>query len=238
MVLVHLNHRLVQMCLRLLRAEVWSVKGRKRLHRITARLVPEHVLETPAVVAHARLVVIGGDSHRLHEEIITAGGMLQGRPLLPGSTSARSSKLLAAATDDEAFEPMQKRLLELWDRIAPSLAQALEARMKDRTSGLQKKLAERADKEAEDIEAILLELKKAIEARTGRPGVPAAVSVRATRSGSSSSGTRTSCGPESKAIPAEIERETAAIRARFADPQPRMFPVAVTFLVPERMAKE
>jgi hypothetical protein len=37
-----------------------------------------------------------------------------------------------------------------------------------------------------------------------------------------------------KQIPGEIERETAAIRARFADPQARMFPVAVTFLVPER----
>ena len=40
-----------------------------------------------------------------------------------------------------------------------------------------------------------------------------------------------------KEIPAEIEKETAAIMARYADPQPRMFPVAVTFLVPERMAK-
>ncbi len=29
-------------------------------------------------------------------------------------------------------------------------------------------------------------------------------------------------------IPAEIERETAAIRARYADPEPRLFPVAVT----------
>ena len=36
-------------------------------------------------------------------------------------------------------------------------------------------------------------------------------------------------------IPGEIEKETAAIRARFADPQPRMFPVAVTFLVPSRL---
>ena len=61
-VLVHLNHRLVQMSLRLLRAEVWSVKGRKRMHRITARLVPNHILNAPAVVAHARLVVIGGDT--------------------------------------------------------------------------------------------------------------------------------------------------------------------------------
>jgi hypothetical protein len=37
-------------------------------------------------------------------------------------------------------------------------------------------------------------------------------------------------------IPEEINRETKGIRKRFADPQPRMFPVAVTFLVPERMA--
>jgi len=37
-------------------------------------------------------------------------------------------------------------------------------------------------------------------------------------------------------IPEEIERETEAIRARFADPRARMFPVAVTFLVPEKMA--
>ena len=36
-------------------------------------------------------------------------------------------------------------------------------------------------------------------------------------------------------IPVEIEQETAAIRARYAAPQPRLFPVAVTFLVPERL---
>ena len=38
-------------------------------------------------------------------------------------------------------------------------------------------------------------------------------------------------------IPKEIEKETESIRARFADPQPRMFPVAVTFLVPKGMAQ-
>ena len=40
-----------------------------------------------------------------------------------------------------------------------------------------------------------------------------------------------------QAIPGEITHETAAITARFADPQPRMFPVAVTYLVPEKMAR-
>lgn len=76
-VLAHLNHRLVQMSLRLLRAEIWSGKSSKGLHRVTARRVPNQAIDTPAVIAHARLVVTGGDSHRLHEEIITAGGALR-----------------------------------------------------------------------------------------------------------------------------------------------------------------
>ena len=40
-VLVHLNHRLVQMCLRLLRAEVWAQDDVKKLHRVTVRSVPD-----------------------------------------------------------------------------------------------------------------------------------------------------------------------------------------------------
>ncbi|CAK0761071.1 hypothetical protein CCP4SC76_3430002 [Gammaproteobacteria bacterium] len=38
-------------------------------------------------------------------------------------------------------------------------------------------------------------------------------------------------------IPDEITRETAAIRSRFAHPQARLFPVAVTFLVPKNLAE-
>ncbi|MEI7770121.1 MAG: DISARM system SNF2-like helicase DrmD, partial [Chloroflexales bacterium] len=40
LVLAHLNHRLVQMALRLLRAEVWSAEGHRKLHRVTARVIP------------------------------------------------------------------------------------------------------------------------------------------------------------------------------------------------------
>jgi hypothetical protein len=235
-VLVHLNHRLVQMSLRLLRAEVWSVRGRKRLHRLTARVVPNHVLNTPAVFAHARLVVVGGDSHRLHEEIITAGGLIkEGR--FARLNVGEVEKLLAEASNDEAFEPMQKRLLELWDKIAPPLAQSLEARMKDRTTGLQKKLAERAEKEAQDIEAILTELKKAIDAELAQPEYEQ-MSLFDDPEKDQFERNRDFLRARTKVIPDEIKRETAAIRSRYADPQPRMFPVAVTFLVPESMRKE
>ena len=129
---------------------------------------------------------------------------------------------------------MQKQLLELWDKFAPALAQALEARMKDRTSGLQKKLAERADKEADDIQAILLELKKAIEAELNDPEYQQ-LTLFDDPEKEQFERNKDFLRTRSKAIPAEIERETAAIRARFADPQPRMFPVAVTFLVPEKI---
>ena len=36
-------------------------------------------------------------------------------------------------------------------------------------------------------------------------------------------------------IPGETEQEAALIRARYTNPRPRLFPAAVTFLVPERL---
>ena len=236
-VLVHLNHRLVQMGLRLLRAEVWSGEGHKRLHRITARLVPDPALPSPAMIAHARLVVIGGDCHRLHEEIIAAGGIIkEGR--FSRMNVGQIEEATAAATDGQPSKPVQERLLGLWEKLAPSLQQALTARMNDRISGLQNKLKERADKEAADIEMILTELKRAIEKEIDRPEF-----VQPFLPGMSDPERdqweldKTVLLDRIRTIPEEIRRETAAIRARYANPQARMFPVAVTFLVPEKMAK-
>ena len=57
-----------------------------------------------------------------------------------------------------------------------------------------------------------------------------------TQSGNSLSGTRWRFRARVKEIPAEIERETAAVQSKVRRPKPRMFPVAVTFLVPEKFA--
>ncbi|WP_197446321.1 DISARM system SNF2-like helicase DrmD [Tautonia plasticadhaerens] len=234
-VLAHLNHRLPQMCLRLLRAEVWAERGRSKLHRVTARVVPDGVLGAPAVVAHARLVVIGGDSHRLHEEVIAAGGLIKdarwGGRLNVGQVEAA----LAGATGERPSERVRAKLLELYPALASSLASALEARMRDRVDGLQKRLAERADKEARDIESILTELRRSIEAELNDPAYIQPMLFddpemeRFERN-------KEAMRARVREIPGEIERETAAIRARFADPQARMFPVAVTMLIPATMA--
>ena len=235
-VLVHLNHRLVQMCLRLLRAEVWSDSGRKKLHRIEARVVPDSALPTPAVIAHARLVVIGGDSHRLHEEIITAGGLLkEGR--FTKMNVGQVAEALAAATDEEPSEATKQRFLKLWGEITPSVQQALTARMTDRTKGLEKRLLERSDKEAQDIESILLELKRSIETELDEPEYRQ-LELFSDPERDQLERNKDFLRERVKQIPGEIQLETEAIRARFADPQARMFPVAVTFLVPSRLARE
>ncbi len=120
------------------------------------------------MIAHARLVVIGGDSHRLHEEIITAGGLLrEGR--FARMNVGQVQDALAAAKAGEPSASMKKALLGLYPKHADALRAALEARMKDRTTGLQKALAERAEKEAGDIRAILTELERTIREKLNDP---------------------------------------------------------------------
>ncbi len=193
-------------------------------------------MPTPAIVAHARLVVIGGDSQRLHEEIITAGGFIKegkfSRMKVGGVEDA-----LAAASDKEPSAKMKDTLLALYPKLAPALVQALQPRTEDRAAGLQKKLAERANKEAGDIEAILTELKRAILKEMKDPEYAQPTLFDTMEERAQFEKNKLSLQGRLQEIPVEIERETAAVKARYADPQPRMFPVAVTFLVPERLAK-
>ena len=233
-VLVHLNHPLVQMSLRLLRAEVWSTEELKKLNRITARVVPDHVIDAPAMIAHARLVLIGGDSYRLHEELITAGGLIREGRFSRMNVRAVTDAL-GAANQHEPSAAVKQRLLDLWSKVAPSLSQALEARMSARTTGREKDLAERAEKEANDIRTILTELRKAIEAELDEP-TEQQYELFSTPEREEFERNVNTLRDRVTTIPDEIERETAAIRARFANIQSRMFPVSVTFLVPDTLA--
>ena len=175
--LVHLNHRLVQMSLRLLRAEVWSVKGRKRLNRITARVVPNHVLKhlpwSPTPGWWSSAATATGCTKRSSRR---AG--CSRKAASPASTSASWTSCWPLRRTTKPPSRCRSTCSNCGTSSPRRLAQSLEARMKDRTSGLQKKLGERADKEAEDIEAILLELKKAIDTELDDPEYAATDAVR------------------------------------------------------------
>ena len=96
-------------------------------------------------------------------------------------------------------------------------------------------LAERAQKEAKDIESILSELKKAIEKELNDSAYIQPMlfdDPEQERFERNKDAMRT----RAHEIPEEIKREVTAIQARFAEPQARMFPVAVTYLIPKSLA--
>ena len=132
-VLAHLNHPLVDMSLRLLRAEIWKSGDNRAISRVTARLVPDSVLDTPAVIGHARLVMLGGDGHRLHEELLVAGGRIeQGR--FRRMVQDDITRALAAATDQSTDPGFARDVAELWPRLSQDLVRALEVRVNERTA--------------------------------------------------------------------------------------------------------
>ncbi|NNJ12771.1 DEAD/DEAH box helicase [Chloroflexales bacterium ZM16-3] len=244
LVLAHLNHRLVQMALRLLRAEVWSAEGHRKLHRVTARVVPSvltvgaerWVLHAPLAIAYGRLVVIGGDSQRLHEELIAAGVDLadgRARRLTIGQVQAA----LAAVTAREPSAALKETLAARWAQASGPTLSALEARAKDRAASLSRLLEERRVQESDDIARILAELTTAIRAELTVAEKPEQLHLDLFNEAERDQYRRDvdALRLRLRQIPGELAQEQAGILRRYADPQPRLFPVAVTFLVPERM---
>jgi hypothetical protein len=233
-VLAHLNHRLVQMSLRLLRAEVWSEASRRRLYRVTGRIVDGGGIDAPVLVGHARLVVTGADGQRLHEELITAGGTLdEGR--FRRLNVGQVERVLHDATSQPLPAGLRDRLVALWPRHRESLVTSLDARMADRAAGLQKLLAERCGKDQDDVRAILMELRAAIHRELRQEIRQLDLFDREEQDQFERD--RMSLQRRYDEIPTDIERECAAVAARYAAPTPRMFPVAVSWLVPRSLAR-
>jgi superfamily II DNA or RNA helicase len=233
-VLAHLNHRLVQMCLRLLRAEIWNVgNSSKRLARVTACIVEDSALSNPAVIAHGRIVVLGGDNHRIHEEIITAGGaIIEGRftRLNVGETKTA----LQSGSDVSVPESIQERFRSLWPKHQEPLMAALEARRVERTKNLEQNFAEIAEKEVDKLRTVMTELQRAIrEELDSKDGAQMLLDLggdeRAQRDRDLAALRR-----RLTEIPNEIEKESAHLRDRYRNPSARLFPVAVTYLIPRK----
>ncbi len=239
-VLAHLNHRLVQMCLRLLRAEIWSLGTQtKHLSRVSASVVDDSTLTHPVVIAHGRIVVLGGDNHRLHEEVITAGGALvEGRfqRLNVGDTKAA----LAAATETEAPAAIEARFQTLWPKQRDALMAALDARKVERTKNLEKNLDELAEKEVNKLTAVMTELQRSIQAEVDRKDAPQMLLDLGGDEPGKQQRERdlAALRRRLKEIPEEIQCESEHIRSRFANPSARLFPVAVTWLIPRRAVLE
>lgn len=236
LVLIHLNHPLVQMSLRLLREELWSQLDIRRINRVSVRRVPRQFLKANAVVVWSRLVITGDDQQRLHEELTTAGGYLRTDSF---RRFDKRQELDEALSHSEPFDPSESvfnMFAESYERNANDIYAACCARSREKLNALTNKLDSACSHEINDITQILNELADnlrkeldmhPIEQMTQPylPGLSPEESDQKKRD-------YESLRARLDRIPSEIEEETRLIQKHYAHPTDRTFPAGVVFLIP------
>lgn len=238
-VLAHLNHRLVQMCLRLLREEIWKLDDVKRLHRVAVRTVPDSELRVPAVAVWSRLVITGGDHHRLHEELTLAGGELEHKRFARISQVGKLEALVAQGSPIEPDQALFDVLKDRFERHEDALIAAVEARSRDRLKFLENTLDRRLKSEIADVRTVLDELEASIrkELKSDRQGGQLYLPGFSPEEMAQVKKDVHALEARLARIPEEREEEKAAIEKHYANPVDRTFPVAVVFLVPQSQAR-
>lgn len=236
-VLVHLNHPLVQMSLRLLRAEVWARDDVKRLNRATVRTLPDAKLDLPAVAVLSRLVVTGGSHHRLHEELTEAGGYL------PNASFKREERVTvirewlessrAAKIPATLFDALRVR----FEKHTDAILGAVYARSRERLRTLGNTIEIRKRREIEDMTQILDELVANLESELEKDEDPRQLSLFSEDERTQLRRDRAALKARLARIPRERERELLAIEERHSGLVDHTFPVAVVLLVPESLTE-
>lgn len=239
LVLVHLNHPLVQMSLRLLRAQVWAQTDRKVMNRVCVVQVPASDLQEPAVVVLSRLVLTGGSHHRLHEELTEAGGYLTETGFRRAERISDLQKWLSEGRyeklDDDTFDELAQR----FDRSEKNITSAVDARSKDRLKNLENTLRRRREGEVADITEILQNLKSSLQEELRKEEMPEQLELGFSEEEKRQlRRDRRSLEDRLTRIDGEIELETRSIEARYASPSDHTFPVAIVFVVPEGWSQE
>jgi superfamily II DNA or RNA helicase len=235
-VLVHLNHPLVQMSLRLLRAEIWARDDVKRLHRAAVRSLPDDRLDGPAVVVLSRLVVTGGTHHRLHEELTEAGGYLGDGGLRRETRVTEVREWLDESVPATLPDGTLAALRTRYDRYGDAVHSAALARSRERLRTLTGTIESRRDAEVEDVRGVLDDLERALTAELARDEEPQQLTLFTPDERTQLARDRAALEARLARIPTEREEEVAGIESRYADLVDHTFPVAIVLLVPESLS--
>ncbi|MET8154856.1 DISARM system SNF2-like helicase DrmD [Sphaerisporangium sp. NPDC005289] len=242
-VLAHLGHPLVAMSTRLLRAAVSN--GEIGLHRVTAVVSDDPALETTLVGAYSRFLLVGGDGVRLHEEVLHAGGWVPetGRFRRLENLTVLGGILDRALTEGTpASAPVRSRLADVWEkRVSGSLLQSIDWRVEQLQGQLDRKLAQRMEAEQSRLVDNLDQFAATLRAKLAEGDDEDALFSRVEAAKSKEEldqyrKDRRSWEERLSHLAEERDRELKVIAARYRDPQPHRFPVAVVFVVPRREA--
>jgi superfamily II DNA or RNA helicase len=246
-VLAHLEQPLVAQATRLLRSAIWG--GRTPLHRLAAvrvTLPEEAAIDGVLVAVFARLVIVGADGGRLHEEIMLAARAVpgSGRSRRLELEQPRYSRLREAV--EGALEPDASRvapaeaghdLVARWPELEPLLATDVQARAGERLTSLQRTLARRQEDDTRRTTAIFDQLQLTLQAAVEGPGL-----VQLTLDDLDDS-ERQQLDRDCHAWETRLDgledertRELASIADRYAGVRELVFPFAVALCVPDDWA--
>ncbi|MFJ9039093.1 DISARM system SNF2-like helicase DrmD [Streptomyces sp. NPDC102406] len=245
-VLAHLKHPLVALSTRLLTAAVWNADS-VGLHRVTAVVSDDPALTTTLVSAYARYVLVGTDGTRLHEEVLYAGGWFgdTGRFRRWESVGEQGRVLSQALTDGtEAAPHLRGELTEAWPRLRDPLYRSLEARAAELGRQLESRLADRRAEEERRITATLDRFEATLRAKLKEEGDGEGEQLALLSTHELTGHERRQFEDDRRrwqerleGLPAEREREFAAIAARYREPRSHLFPAAVVFVIPAKEAR-
>jgi superfamily II DNA or RNA helicase len=243
-VLAHLEHPLVAQATRLLRSALWG--GRTPLHRVAAiRFNPPGDAGIDGVLAavFARLVIVGADGRRLHEEVMLAARVVppSGRSRRLELEQPRYARLREAVEGalepqscQQATEAERHLVMTLWPELEPLLAADVQVRAAERLAALERDLARRQDDEIKRTEAVFDQLRLTLKSAVEGPG-PVQLTFDDLDAAELQQLERDRCAWQARleGLDDERARELAAIGHRYAGIRELVFPFAVAVCVPD-----
>lgn len=236
-VLAHLNHPLVAMATRLLRAEVWG-SDKSSLARVASIHVNDSGLKYEVLAAYSRLVLIGADGKRLHEELVPAGGVLRDGSFTRLGVGDLATSLDTALGPDanpvRASDGTQHSVMDAWPRVSRNLSAAIDARAKERQDSLERALGRRQKEEETRTTALLDAFKIALTNAIAAEDDPQQLSFADLEPDERQQLTadRAAWQERLDKLPREREEELARIAERYSQVEFFTFPAAVVHLVP------
>jgi len=190
------------------------------------------------LAAYSRLVLVGADGHRLHEEVFAAGGVIRDGRFARLGVGALDRVLQAAFDPAAAAVPpaVAAAMAETWERVRPGLRGAIDARAAEREQSLRGKLAERQEEETRRITRVLEQLARSIQEALHQP--------ESDQLWLWEDGEREQLRRDQEAwrirlasVPEETAREIELIRRRYATTNVLAFPAALVVCVPDSLAR-
>ncbi|NEB62942.1 DEAD/DEAH box helicase family protein [Streptomyces diastaticus] len=250
----HLEHPLVSQCARLLRSAMWQ--GHSKLHRVSAVTVtlPEDCGITDVLaVAYARLVVVGADGRRLHEEImpvaraVPASGRSRAVDLGQLRKNPREDDIKARLRRalEDGFAPDACReapaaalalVTEAWPTLAERFAKDVREAARARLTDLETALTDRQVKEVERVNATLSQLEESLQrllAEPSRAFVQLSLDELQQVEQDQIERDVEAIRARLDSLPGERRRDVAEVERRYAGLRELVFPFAVAVCVPE-----